>query len=71
MPNKVIGISACYIVNARQYGTNKVTEKMTTFLKFLINNSISLILICPEQLGGLPTPRVPSEKRNDRHKEIA
>lgn len=66
MPNKAIGISACYIVNARQYGTNKVTEKITAFLKFLVKNNISIIPVCPEQLGGLPTPRVPSEIRNNR-----
>lgn len=26
----------------------------------------SLIPLCPEQLGGLPTPRVPAERRGDR-----
>ncbi len=25
-----------------------------------------LIPVCPEQLGGLPTPRTPSERRGDR-----
>lgn len=65
MPNKVIGISACFIVNARQHGTNKITEKMTAFLKFLIKNNISIVPICPEQLGGLTTPRVPSEIKNN------
>ena len=25
-----------------------------------------LIPVCPEQLGGLPTPRVPAERRGDR-----
>ena len=25
-----------------------------------------LIPVCPEQLGGLTTPRVPSERRDDR-----
>ena len=25
-----------------------------------------VIPICPEQLGGLPTPRAPSEQQNDR-----
>ena len=24
------------------------------------------VLVCPEQLGGLPTPRIPSEKKGDR-----
>lgn len=26
----------------------------------------TLIPVCPEQLGGLPTPRTPSERRSDR-----
>ena len=26
----------------------------------------TLIPVCPEQLGGLPTPRVPAERRGDR-----
>ena len=25
-----------------------------------------LVPVCPEQLGGLPTPRTPSERRGDR-----
>lgn len=25
-----------------------------------------LVPVCPEQLGGLPTPRAPSERRGDR-----
>lgn len=55
-------ISAC-LLGARcrydgaakpQEWVNKLAEKHT------------LVPICPEQLGGLPTPRVPSERRGER-----
>ena len=50
-------ISACLMgINCRYNNTNSLSEYLT-----LYQNKYNLIPICPEQLGGLPTPRKPSE----------
>lgn len=50
-------VSACLLgVNSKYNGGNNFNEKVTDLLKH--NN---LIPICPEQLGGMSTPRHPSE----------
>lgn len=49
--------SACLLgINCRYDGENRVDEKVIALSKKEI-----LIPVCPEQLGGLPTPRIPSE----------
>ena len=35
-------------------------------LSLLNRDDITLIPVCPEQLGGLSTPRIPSERRGER-----
>ena len=63
---KNVLVSACLLGMACRYdGKSKPNE---TVLRLLENNSdeIRLIPICPEQLGGLPTPRVPSEKAGEK-----
>lgn len=51
-------VSACLLgVNCRYDGENNRDEKVLEFLK---NNEESVIAVCPEQLGGLPTPRKPA-----------
>ena len=40
-------------------------EKMLPEIEKLIE-SYNLIPVCPEQLGGLPTPRIPAERVKDR-----
>ena len=50
-------ISACLAgVNCKYNGKNNKNEKIIELIK---NNDV--ILVCPEQLGGLKTPRVPAE----------
>ena len=50
-------ISACLCgVNCKYNGLNNYNEKCSELFK-----EGKAILICPEQLGGLSTPRVPSE----------
>lgn len=50
-------VSACLVgVNCRYDGKDSKNDKI---LKFIKNNKC--ILICPEQLGGLSTPRFPAE----------
>ena len=50
--------SACLLgINCRYNGEIKPNEKVIKLSK-----KETLIPICPEQLGGLPTPREPSEQ---------
>ena len=52
-----IMVSACLAGEDCKYnGGNNRNEKV---LKLMAENEV--ILVCPEQMGGLPTPRVPSE----------
>ncbi|PIU29825.1 DUF523 domain-containing protein [Candidatus Woesearchaeota archaeon CG07_land_8_20_14_0_80_44_23] len=51
--------SACLLgIKCRYDGKSKPNEKVLS-----LANKETLIPICPEQLGGLPTPREPSEQR--------
>ena len=55
-----IMISACPAgENCKYNGGNNRNEKV---LQLMAENEV--IAVCPEQMGGLPTPRVPSEIRN-------
>lgn len=55
-------VSACLLgINCKYSGQNNRNEKIAELLK--VHN---LIPICPEQLGGLPTPRPASEIRGNR-----
>lgn len=54
--------SACLLgVCCRYDGKSKPNKKVLN-----LTNTETLIPICPEQLGGLPTPRVASEQRDGR-----
>lgn len=56
-------VSACLLgVNCRYNGIPKEVAEVKELLK---REDISLIPVCPEQLGGLPTPRTPSERKGD------
>ncbi|MCR5005367.1 MAG: DUF523 domain-containing protein [Clostridiales bacterium] len=53
----IILISACLIgTNCKYNGGNNRNEKVMQFLE-----GHEVIPICPEVMGGLPTPRVPAE----------
>lgn len=53
----MILISACLAgVNCKYSGDNNYNEKVANLLK-----RGDVILICPEQMGGLPTPRLGAE----------
>ncbi len=55
-------VSECLAgINCRYDGKNNKNEKVLEFIK---NNNC--ILVCPEQLGGLSTPRVPAEIVGDK-----
>ena len=54
---KKILISSCLVgLNTRYNGKNKRNDQLAELAK-----SGHVVFVCPEQLGGLPTPREPSE----------
>jgi len=54
-------ISACLLgINCRYDGKSKPCQKAIDLAK-----KEDLIPVCPEQLGGLPTPRIPQEIQKD------
>ena len=62
MAKEKILISACLAgLDCKYNGGNNENEKIINFIK---NNDV--ILVCPEQLGGLNTPRDPAENINDK-----
>jgi len=59
---KIILCSACLLgINCRYDGKLKPNKKVIKLSKKEI-----LIPVCPEQLGGLPTPRKPAEQKGKR-----
>lgn len=63
MKNRLVKIcSACLLgINCRYDGRTKPNKKAIQLCK-----EGTLIPVCPEQLGGLSTPRVPSEQKGKR-----
>ncbi len=63
MNRKIFKIcSACLMgINCRYNGEPKVNNKILEILK-----KEALIPVCPEQLGGLPTPRESAERKGDK-----
>lgn len=52
-----IGVSACLLgVNCKYNGKHNLSLKVLKAVK-----GKEVILICPEIMGGLPTPRIPNE----------
>ena len=50
-------VSACLLgLNCKYTGGNNYSDKLAEYLKDKV-----VIAVCPEVMGGLPTPRVPSE----------
>lgn len=57
-----IVVSACLLgVNCKYSGGNNLCHRVAS-----LSDSHTLIPVCPEVLGGLPTPRTPSEIRDGR-----
>ncbi len=54
-------ISACLLgVHCRYDGSPKASERVRA-----LTETYTLIPVCPEQLGGLATPRLPSERQGE------
>ena len=59
---KRIFVSACLLgVNCKYNGENNYNEKIMEYLK-----DKEIIPICPEIMGGLPTPRIAAEIKNNK-----
>ena len=60
---KALLVSACLLGVCCKYsgGHNALPEAQLTKLR----QRYRLVPVCPEQAGGLPTPRVPSERRGE------
>ena len=57
-------VSACLLGRPCRYdGRSKPCDKVISLKE---RGDIEIIEICPEQLGGLPTPREPSEIQGDK-----
>ena len=57
-------VSACLLgLGCRYDGQKKENQEVLGLLK---RKDVVLIPVCPEQAGGLPTPRKPSERTGDR-----
>lgn len=55
-------VSSCLLgLNCRYDGRNNYSKEVEEFLE-----NYEVIPICPEIMGGLPTPRTPSERQADR-----
>ena len=65
---KKILVSACLLgCECRYDAKSKACPKVLAMAK---DKDTVLIPVCPEQLGGLPTPRVPSERQRTKDGEI-
>ncbi|MBQ3009919.1 MAG: DUF523 domain-containing protein [Oscillospiraceae bacterium] len=57
-------VSACLLGdNCKYSGGNNLVEGMAERLQAA---GITIVKVCPECMGGLPTPRVPAERLGDR-----
>ena len=58
----MIIVSKCLLgYNCKYNGKNNYSKKVIEYLK-----DKQYIAVCPEELGGLPTPRIPSERKEDK-----
>lgn len=59
-------VSSCFKYPTRYDGKTQDKAEMKKIIKLLRQHKITIIYTCPEQLGGLPTPRNPAEIVNDK-----
>jgi purine nucleoside phosphorylase len=62
MMNELWLVSACLLgTNCKYNGGNNYNQNVIDFLK-----DKCYIAVCPEEAGGLPTPRIPCERNKDK-----
>ena len=64
MSEKIL-VSACLLGYPVRYDGKSVPLKEIAWLQRLQQQN-RLVIICPEQAGGLPTPRDPAERQQDK-----
>ena len=64
MSEKIL-VSACLLGHPVRYDGKSVPLKKIDWLQELQKQN-RLVIICPEQAGGLPTPRDPAERQQDK-----
>ena len=63
-PVKTVLISGCLLgleCNYKAKASNAWHERLRFFVEKAISVGLAFVPVCPEQLGGLPTPRIPAE----------
>lgn len=66
MKHTILAVSACFLAKTRYDGQQSSNSVISHFLELLKKEGVALLPFCPEQLGGLPTPRIPSEIKGNR-----
>jgi len=62
MEKRAVLISACLLgVNCRYNGSGGAAPELSELMEYA-----HLVPVCPEILGGLPTPRPPAERRGEK-----
>ena len=62
----MILVSACLVgIDCKYNGGNNNNDNVLEYIK-----DKNYIIVCPEQLGGLPTPRLPAEIVNGEGKDV-
>ncbi len=59
-------ISSCFLMPTRYDGKIKSNDQIREVVKCLKEHKVNIIPICPEQLGGLTTPRPPAEIKSGK-----
>ncbi len=54
-------VSSCFLLPTRYDGKAQDKKEVKELLKWLNENNHEIVPVCPEQLGGLTTPREPAE----------
>lgn len=63
---KKLAVSGCFLYKCRYDGREYENEKLQNYLQSLVEQGYVLVPICPEQMGGLCTPRPRSEILNGK-----
>ena len=63
MKLKSSAVSSCFLIPSRYNGERINYSSVTHFLNKLKAHGVAIIPFCPEQLGGLTTPRTAAEMR--------
>lgn len=56
-------VSSCFLLPTRYDGKAQTTPQINELINLLKSYNVNIIPVCPEQLGGLTTPRTPAEIR--------